>query len=250
MSTSTRTSMEKVALVTGGSRGIGAAIARRLAGDGLRVALTYSASPDRADQVVREIERAGGSALSLRADAADSDAVTAAVERTTAAFGRLDVLVSNAGVAGAGPLEELGSEQIDRMIDVNVRGVLHVIRAALPHLGDGSRIITVGSMVAERVPFAGGAAYAMTKAAVAGLVRGLARDVGPRGITVNNIQPGPTANDRMSADSPAADAMLQWLALSRIATPDEIAGLVSYLAGPEAGYLTGASLTIDGGFTA
>ncbi|KAK1185969.1 3-oxoacyl-ACP reductase FabG [Streptomyces sp. NBS 14/10] len=243
-------SMEKVVLVAGGSRGIGAAIARRLACDGMRVALTYSASPDRADQVVREIEHAGGRALSLRADAADPEAVTAAVERTAAAFGRLDVLVSNAGVAAVGRVEELAPEQIDRMIDVNVRGVLHVIRAALPHLGDGGRIITIGSVNAERVPFAGGAAYAMTKAAIAGLVRGLARDLGPRGINVNNIQPGPTANDRMSADSPAADAMLQWLALSRIATPEEIAGLVSYLAGPEAGYITGASLTIDGGFTA
>ncbi|WP_211124433.1 SDR family oxidoreductase [Streptomyces yatensis] len=243
-------SIEKVALVTGGSRGIGAAIARRLAGDGLPVALTYSASPDRADQVVREIEHAGGRALSLRADAADPDAATAAVERTVSALGRLDVLVSNAGVAAAGPVEALEPEQIDRMIDVNVRGVLHAIRAALPHIGEGGRIITIGSMIADRVPFAGGAAYAMTKAAVAGLVRGLARDLGPRGVSVNNIQPGPTANDSMSADSPAADGMLPWLALPRIATPDEIAGLVSYLAGPEAGYITGASLTIDGGFTA
>ncbi|WP_306324180.1 MULTISPECIES: SDR family oxidoreductase [unclassified Streptomyces] len=243
-------SIERVALVTGGSRGIGAAIARRLAADGLSVALTYSASPGRADEVVREIERAGGRALALRADVAEPGAVAAAVERTAADFGSLDVLVSNAGIADAGSVEALGPERIDRMIDVNVRGVLHTIRAALPHLGQGGRIVTVGSMIAERVPFAGGAVYAMTKAAVAGLVRGLARDLGPRGVTVNNIQPGPTANDSMPADGPAADAMLPWLALSRIASPDEIAGLVSYLAGPESGYITGASLTIDGGFTA
>ncbi|MGY4976666.1 3-oxoacyl-ACP reductase family protein [Streptomyces sp. 900105755] len=240
----------RVALVTGGSRGIGAAIARRLARDGLRVALTYTTSSDRAGQVVREIENAGGRAIALRADAADPDAVTAAVERAAAVFERMDVLVSNAGVASLGGVEELAPEQIDRMIDVNVRGVVHTVRAALPHFGESGRIITIGSVNAERVPFAGGAAYAMTKAAVAGLVRGLARDLGPRGITVNNIQPGPTANDRMPAGSPAADALLRWLALARIANPEEIAGLVSYLAGPEAGYITGASLTIDGGFSA
>ena len=240
----------KVALVTGGSRGIGAAIARRLAQDGLRVALTYAESPHRADGVVGEIERAGGQALALRADAADPDAVTAAVERTVAAYGGLDVLVSNAGVATVGALDELASEQIDRMIDVNVRGVVHAVRAALPHLGDGSRIITIGSVNAERIPFAGGAAYGMTKAAIAGLVRGLARDLGPRGISVNNIQPGPTANDRMTQDGPLAEAMLKWLALPRIGSPREIAALVSYLVGPEAAFITGASLTIDGGFTA
>ncbi|MEV5506103.1 SDR family oxidoreductase [Streptomyces orinoci] len=240
----------KVAMVTGGSRGIGAAIARRLAEDGLRVALTYADSPHRADEVAGQIECAGGQALALRADAADPDAVTAAVERTVAAYGGLDVLVSNAGVATVGALDELAPEQIDRMIDVNVRGVVHAVRAALPHLGDGGRIITIGSVNAERIPFAGGAAYGMTKAAIAGLVRGLARDLGPRGITVNNIQPGPTANDRMTEDGALAEAMLQWLALPRIGSPREIAALVSYLAGPEAAFITGASLTIDGGFTA
>ncbi|GHE09044.1 hypothetical protein GCM10010339_60060 [Streptomyces alanosinicus] len=165
-------------------------------------------------------------------------------------MGGLDVLVSNAGVAAVGALDELAPEQIDRMIDVNVRGVVHAVRAALPHLGDGGRIITIGSVNAERIPFAGGAAYGMTKAAIAGLVRGLARDLGPRGITVNNIQPGPTANDRMAEDGPPAEAMLKWLALPRIGSPLEIAALVSYLAGPEAAFITGASLTIDGGFTA
>ncbi|GAB2734356.1 SDR family oxidoreductase [Kitasatospora kifunensis] len=240
----------KVALVTGASRGIGAAIARRLAEDGLRIALTYSSSPDRAAQVVQQIENVGGRALALHADAADPQAATAAVEQTVAAFGCLDVLVNNAGVAAVGALDALTPAQIDRMIDVNVRGAIHTIRAAVPHLSEGGRIITIGSVNAERIPFAGGAVYGMTKAAMSGLVRGLARDLGPRGITVNNIQPGPTANDRMPADGPLAESMLNWLALPRIGTPEEIAGLVSYLTGPQAAYITGANLTIDGGFTA
>jgi 3-oxoacyl-[acyl-carrier protein] reductase len=159
-------------------------------------------------------------------------------------------VIANAGVASAGGIDDLSVEQIDRMIDVNVRGVVHTVRAALPHLGDGGRIVTIGSVNADRTPFAGAAAYAMTKAAVTGLVRGLARDLGPRGITVNNVQPGPTANDSMSADGPAAEAMAKWLALPRIGAPEEIAGLVSYLAGPEAAFVTGATLAIDGGFTA
>lgn len=230
-------SADEVALVTGSSRGIGAAIARRLAEDGLRVALTYAESPHRADEVVGEIERAGGQALGPRADAADPDAVTAAVKHTVAAYGGLDVLVSNAGVARVGALHELTPEQIDRTIDVNVRGVVHAVRGALPHLGDGGRIITIGSVNAERIPFAGGAAYGMTKAAIAGLVRGLAQRLGLRGITVNNIQPGPTADDRMTEDGPLAEAMLKWLAVPRIGSPREIADLVSYLMGPEAAFV-------------
>jgi 3-oxoacyl-[acyl-carrier protein] reductase len=240
----------KVALVTGGSRGIGAGIVRRLAHDGVRVVFTYASKRERADQIVREVVAARGHALSLEADSADADAITRAVEHTVETFGRLDVVVANAGVAHAGGIDELSAEQIDLMINVNVRGVVHTIRAALPHLRDGGRIVTIGSVNAERAPFAGAAAYGMTKAAVAGLVRGLARDLGPRGITVNNVQPGPTANDSMNANGPAGQAMTKWLALPRIGTPEEIAALVSYLAGPEAAFVTGASLTIDGGFTA
>ncbi|MBT2235149.1 SDR family oxidoreductase [Nonomuraea sp. NEAU-A123] len=240
----------RVALVTGGSRGIGAAIVRRLARDGMRVAFTYATKQDRAGQVVDEVAAGQGQALCLEADVADPAAIAAAVERSVEVWGRLDVVVANAGVARAGGIDALAAEDIDRMIDVNVRGVVHTIRAALPHLGDAGRIVTIGSVNAERTPFAGAAAYAMTKAAVAGLVRGLARDLGPRGITVNNVQPGPTANDSMSADGPAAQAMTKWLALPRIGAPEEIAALVAHLVGPEAAFITGASLTIDGGLTA
>lgn len=240
----------KVALVTGGSRGIGAAIVRRLANDGMRVAFTYATNRDRAEQVVSEVAARRGQALCLQADAADSATIAEAVEHSMEVWGRLDVVVVNAGVARAGGIDALAPEEIDRMIDVNVRGMVHTIRAALPHLRDGGRIVTIGSVNAERTPFAGAAAYAMTKAAVAGLVRGLARDLGPRGITVNNVQPGPTANDSMSADGPAAQAMTKWLALPRIGAPEEVAALVAHLAGPEAAFITGASLTIDGGFTA
>jgi 3-oxoacyl-[acyl-carrier protein] reductase len=240
----------KVVLVTGGSRGIGAAIVRRLARDGMRVAFTYATRRDRAKQVVSEVAALQGHALCLEADTADATAVAGAVEHTVQALGRLDVVVANAGVARAGGIDTLPAEDIDRMIDVNVRGVVHTIRAALPYLGDGGRIVTIGSGNAERAPFAGAAAYGMTKAAVAGLVRGLARDLGPRGITVNNVQPGPTANDSMSADSPTAQAMTQWLALPRIGTPEEVSALVSHLVGPEGAFITGATLAIDGGFTA
>ncbi|MEW1839695.1 SDR family oxidoreductase [Nonomuraea angiospora] len=240
----------KVALVTGGSRGIGAAIVRRLARDGMRVAFTYATRRDRAEQVVSEVAARQGHALCLEADTADAAAMAGAVEHTVQTLGRLDVVVANAGVARAGGIDTLPAEEIDRMIDVNVRGVVHTIRAALPHLGDGGRIVTIGSVNAARAPFAGAAAYGMTKAAVAGLVRGLARDLGPRGITVNNVQPGPTANDSMSADGPAAQAMTKWLALPRIGTPEEVSALVSHLVGSEGAFITGATLAIDGGFTA
>lgn len=241
-------SESRVALVTGGSRGIGAGIARRLAGDGLRVAVTYASTPEHAEAIVTEL--GPGSVLAVRADSSDRDAVDAAVEQTVAAFGRLDVVVANAGVAAVGRFDELASDQIDRMLQVNVHGVLHTLRAALRHLPDGGRIITIGSVNADRVPFSGGAVYAMTKAALQGLVRGLARDLGPRGITVNNIQPGPTANDRMPADSPAAARLTEHMALQRLGTPDEIGAMVAYLTGPDARFITGTSITIDGGFTA
>ncbi|MCO5996938.1 SDR family oxidoreductase [Actinoallomurus rhizosphaericola] len=240
----------KVALVTGGSRGIGAAIVRRLAADGMRVAFTYATKRDRAEQVVNEVNAHQGHVLCLEADAADPAVIAGVVEHTMDRWGRLDVVVANAGVARAGGIDTLPAEEIDQMIDVNVRGVVHTIRAVLPHLRDGGRIVTIGSVNAERAPFAGAAAYAMTKAAVAGLVRGLARDLGPRRITVNNVQPGPTANDSMTVDGPAAQAMTKWLALPRIGTPEEVSALVSYLAGPEAAFVTGTSLTIDGGFAA
>ncbi|WP_040749862.1 SDR family oxidoreductase [Nocardia transvalensis] len=238
----------RVALVTGGSRGIGAGIARRLAEDGMRVAVTYTSTPERAEAIVTEF--GPDSVVAIRADSSDPEAVDTAVEHTVASFGRLDVVVANAGVATVGRFDQLVSDQIDRMLRVNIHGVLHTLRAALRHLPDDGCIITIGSVNADRAPFPGGAVYSMTKAALQGLVRGLARDLGSRGITVNNIQPGPTANDRMPADSPAAARLTEHMAVRRLGTPGEIGAMVSYLTGPDARFITGANITIDGGFTA
>lgn len=240
----------KVALVTGGSRGIGAAIAKRLAGDGAAVAITYSSGKEKADEVMRAIEADGGSAIAIRANSVDADAVSAAVGETVEKLGRLDILVNNAGVASIAPIDEFSLEDFDRLMAVNVRAVFVASREACRHMGEGGRIITIGSVNADRVPFVVGSVYGMSKAAVAGFTRGLARDLGPRGITVNTIQPGPVDTEMNPADGPFAAVLLPTLAIPRYGRVDEIAGLVSYLAGPEAGYITGAALTIDGGFTA
>ena len=240
----------EIALVTGGSRGIGAAIAERLAQDGAAVALTYASAQQQAEAVVRAIETEGGRALAIRADSADAEAIKSAVAETVRTYGHLDVLVNNAGIAVLKPLDEFTLDEFDRMVAVNVRGVFAAIREASRHLGEGGRIITIGSVNADRMPFAGGGVYAMTKAAVAGLTRGLARDLGPRGITVNNVQPGPVDTDLNPADGPFADQVRGFLAVPRYGQSHEIASLVAYLASPEAAYITGASLTIDGGFAA
>jgi len=240
----------KVALVTGGSRGIGAAIAKRLAREGADVAISYASAQQQAEEVVRSIEKAGGRGLAIRADSGDAGAVKRAVAETVRTLGRLDVLVNNAGIAVIAPLETFSLEDFDRMLAVNVRGAFVAAQEASRQMGEGGRIITIGSVNADRMPFAGGGVYAMTKAAVAGLTRGLARDLGPRGITVNNVQPGPIDTDMNPAEGEFAAAMKGFTALGRYGRGEEIAGLVAYLAGPEAGYLTGASLTIDGGFAA
>ncbi|UQA97256.1 SDR family oxidoreductase [Streptomyces halobius] len=240
----------KVALVTGASRGIGAAIAQRLAADGAAVALTYSHSKDRAEEVAAGIRTAGGRATVVQADSGKDEDIAAAVDETVRSLGGLDILVNNAGGGTFGPVEELPIDNIDTMINVNIRGVVVGIREALRHLPEGGRIITIGSINADRIPFPGGSVYGMTKAAVAGLTRGLARELGPRGITVNNIQPGPTDTDANPADGPMASSMLGWMALDRFGRADEIAAMVSYLAGPDAAFVTGASLDIDGGFGA
>ncbi len=240
----------KVALVTGGSRGIGAAIAKRLAQDGAAVAITYTSAPQKADEVVSSITSAGGKGLSIRADSADAKAVTSAVAQTVKTFGRLDILVNNAGIAVVAPLDEFKLDEFDRMLAINVRAVFVAAQEAARHMGEGGRIITIGSVNADRMPFAGGAPYAMTKAAVAGLTRGLARDLGPRGITVNTVQPGPVATDMNPEDGEFAETLKGFMALKRYAKADEIAGMVAYLAGPEASFVTGAALTIDGGFAA
>jgi len=240
----------KVALVTGGSRGIGAAIAKRLARDGAAVAITYTIAQQKADEVVRTIKDAGGQALAIQADSADAEAVKSAITATVQTLGRLDVLVNNAGIAVVKPLDQFSLDDFDRMVAVNVRGVFVAAQEAARHMGDGGRIITIGSVNADRMPFIGGSVYAMTKAAVAGLTRGLARDLGPRNITVNTIQPGPIDTDMNPAEGPSAESLKSLMALKRYGHGDEIAAMVAYLASPEAGFVTGASLTIDGGFAA
>lgn len=240
----------KVAFVTGGSRGIGAAIAKRLAQEGATVAITFAGSQSRADDVVSAIEAEGGRALAIHADNSEADAVKAAVSKAAQTFGRLDVLVNNAGIAILKPLEEFSLDEFDRMVAINVRAVFVAAQEASRYLSEGGRIITIGSVNADRMPFAGGSVYAMTKAAVAGLTRGLARDLGSRGITVNTIQPGPVATDMNPEDGGFADTLKSFLAVKRYGRGEEIAGLVAYLASPEAAFITGASLTIDGGFAA
>ncbi len=240
----------KIALVTGGSRGIGAAIAKRLAADGANVAITYTKGADAAASVVKEIERAGGSAIAIQADAADADASKAVVQKTVAAFGRLDVLVNNAGTAIPKTFEETTLEELDRLIDVNVRGTLVATQAALKHMKDGGRIIMIGSSVGERVMVPGLVPYSATKGAVKMFTQGLSREVGSRGITVNNIQPGPIDTDLNPAAGDWAEPQKANTALDRYGHVEEVAALVAFVAGPEASYITGANLTVDGGTNA
>ncbi|GBL55131.1 3-oxoacyl-[acyl-carrier protein] reductase [Pseudomonas citronellolis] len=252
MSTSTpNTSLAgKVAFVQGGSRGIGAAIVQRLARDGAAVAFTYVSSAQKAEDLAATVQAAGGRALAIQADSADADSLTAAIERAAAHFGRLDILVNNAGVLAVAPLDEFTLEDFDRTLAVNVRSVFVATQAAARHMGEGGRIITIGSTNAERMPFAGGGVYAMSKAAVTGLTRGFARDLGPRGITVNNVQPGPVDTDMNPDSGEFAESLKGLMALERYGRAEEIASFVAYLAGPEAAYITGANLLIDGGFAA
>ncbi|MFJ2990406.1 3-oxoacyl-ACP reductase family protein [Collimonas sp. NPDC087041] len=240
----------KVAFVQGGSRGIGAAIAKRLASNGAAVTLTYISSPERALQVVKDIEAAGGRALAIKADSADADAIKSAIGEAVTKFGRLDILVNNAGVLAIAPLADFSLEDFDRTLAINVRSVFVATQEAARHMGAGGRIINIGSTNADRMPFAGGGPYAMSKSALVGLTRGLARDLGPRGITINNVQPGPVDTDMNPATGDFADTLIAMMPIGRYGKDEEIAGFVAYLAGPEAAYITGASLTIDGGFAA
>ncbi|SCG61653.1 SDR family NAD(P)-dependent oxidoreductase [Micromonospora inositola] len=238
----------KVALVTGGSRGIGAGIAVRLATEGADVALTYQRDADRAALVVKQIEALGRRVLAVRADSADPDAVRVAVDRTVEELGRLDILVNNAGVFLVGPVDELGPDELDRTLAVNVRAPYVAAQAAARHMTDGGRIINIGSNVARRAPFPGLALYSMSKTALVGLTKGLGRELGPRGITVNLVNPGPTDTDANPADGPNAAAISGLTALGRYAAPAEIAAMVCHLAGPDSGYVTGATIDVDGGF--
>jgi 3-oxoacyl-[acyl-carrier protein] reductase len=240
----------KTALVTGGSRGIGAAIARRLAADGASVAITYTKGADAAVSVVKEIERAGGKAMATQADAIDAEAVTDAVERAVAAYGPLDVFVNNAGTAIPKPFLETTLEELDRVIDLNFRGALIATQAALRHMKDGGRIIMIGSCVGERMMTPGLVAYAATKGAIKMFTQGLSREVGGRGITVNNIQPGPIDTDLNPASGDWATPQKAMTALNRYGHVEEIAAMVAFVAGPEAAYITGANLTVDGGTNA
>ncbi|MFM4648851.1 3-oxoacyl-ACP reductase family protein [Aeromonas bivalvium] len=239
-----------VAFVQGGSRGIGAAIVKRLARDGAAVAFTYVSSASQAEEVVATITATGGKALAIRADSADAAAVQHAIRQSVTHFGRLDILVNNAGVLVWGNIEDLTLDDLDRTLAVNIRSVFVASQEAARHMSQGGRIINIGSTNADRIPMAGGSVYAMSKSALVGLTKGMARDLGPRGITVNNVQPGPVDTDMNPADGESAEQLKGMMALARYGKDEEIASFVAYLAGPEAGYVTGASLTIDGGFSA
>src|SRR6202043_2003946 len=240
----------KIALITGGSRGIGAAIAKRLAADGGSVRITYSKGADAAASVVKAIEGAGGKAIVIQADAADAEAIKGAVEKTVAAFGGLDVLVNNAGTAIPKTFEETTLEEMDRMIEINVRGTLVATQAALKHMKIGGRIIMIGSSVGERVLAPGLVAYSATKGAVKMFTQGLSREIGGRGITVNNVQPGPIDTDLNPAAGDWAVPQKAATALDRYGKVNEIAAMVAFVAGPESSYITGANLTVDGGMNA
>ncbi|MGW9173806.1 SDR family NAD(P)-dependent oxidoreductase [Streptomyces decoyicus] len=238
----------KVALVTGGSRGIGEATARRLAADGAAVALTYRSRQDQAEQVVKEIERGGGRAWAVRADSGDADAVRYSVAAAVERFGRLDILVNNAGIGVMGPFEGIALDDVDRVLRTNVRAPFLAAQAAAAHLAEGGRIISIGSCMAERVAFPGGTLYATSKAALAGLTRTLAKELGPRGITANLITPGPIDTEMNPADGESAQMQAGLTALGAYGRAWDVAATVAHLAGEGGRYITGASIAVDGGF--
>lgn len=240
----------KTALVTGGSRSIGAAIAKRLAADGANVVLTFSASPAKAFEVVQAIETAGGRALAIAADAGDPEAVRAAVTRTIEAFGSIDILVNNAGIALGGPIQDISFDDYQRMIAVNVTGVFVATQEAARHMKSGGRIIHIGSSMTHYAAFPTASLYTLTKGAIAGFNRSLARDLGPLGITVNTVHPGPTDTDMNPDGGPVSEIVGPGIAVGRYGKPEEIASVVAFLASPQAAFVTAADIIADGGFTA
>lgn len=251
IATDTLSSLQgKVAFITGGSRSIGAAIARQLAQQGAQVAFSYQSAAEAAQQVINSIEQAGGSAIAIQADSASAEQIKSAIQRTVQHFGRLDILVNNAGIFQPSAIEDIQPQDLDRMIDVNIKGVFYAIQAALPHLSAGSRIINIGSINSEYVPYSGGSTYVMSKAAVAGLTSGLSRELGPHQITINNVLPGLTNTDMNPQDSEKAQTAKSYPALQRYAQPEEIASVVGFLATPASSYITGANIPVDGGYAA
>jgi len=247
---STRPLSGQRALVAGGSRGIGAGIVRRLAGDGAAVAFTYNASPQPAEALVEELTSQGATVTALQADSSDAGALQAAVDEAAKRLGGLDILVNNAGTAHIADIESFPLDEFDRLVAINVRAVFAAIQAAVPHMGDYGRVITIGSVNGDRVHIPGLAVYAMTKAAVAGLTRGLARELGPKGITVNNLAVGPTETEmNPNDDSDFSTLNRSMTAVGRYGQPADIASAVAYLALPEAGWVTGATWAVDGGFS-
>ncbi|MFI9160184.1 3-oxoacyl-ACP reductase family protein [Kitasatospora aureofaciens] len=240
----------KVALVTGGSRGIGAAVAQRLAAEGAAVALTYVRAEEQARTVVKEIEAAGGRAVAIRADLVEPEAATRAVEETVRQLGGIDVLVNNAGFLTYGPLDEVSVEELDRVLAVDVRSVFLAAQAAVRHMGEGGRIISIGSCFNGRVPGANFVLQATAKTALVGLTKGLARELGPRGITATVVDPGPIDTDMNPADGDSAAFQRSLTALDRFGEAEDIAAAVAFLAGPGGRYVTGTALAVDGGYTA
>jgi 3-oxoacyl-[acyl-carrier protein] reductase len=239
---------DRRAFVTGGSRGIGAGIVRRLVADGAAVAFTYRETTDAANDLEQEIIGSGGQALAVQADSADPEALRAAISKAVGRFGGLEVLVNNAGTSHQAPIEEFPMAEYDRILAINVRAVFVAIQAALPHLGTGGRIISIGSVLADRAPISGISVYALTKAAVAGLTRNLARELGPRGITVNTIQPGPVATDMNPDSGEFADTVRSLTAVGHYGQPHDIADAVAFLARAETRFVTGTAWNIDGGY--
>lgn len=240
----------KVALVTGGSRGIGSGIARRLAQEGADVAVTYVQAEEQAQETMKAVTAAGRRGLAILADSADPDAVVQAVERTVAELGRMDILVNNAGITPLGPIDEVTLDDVDQIYAVHVRAAVLATQTAVSHMGPGGRVISIGSCLAARVPGPGWSLYSMSKAALVGLTKGLARDLGPRGITANVVQPGPIDTDMNPADGDHADAERAMLAVDHYGHVDDVAATVAHLAGPEGRFITGVAIDVDGGWAA